>query len=105
MRTAHVVSVRFVFRYQNYTLETIKVDIRCQPYCLQSASYTEVSCPSFHQQHSTRSYQRMGKKHLERYVTEFAGRHNVRELDTIDQMAFLAKGMVGKKLPYKELVS
>ena len=49
------------------------------------------------------TYHRMSPKHLERYVTEFAGRHNVREFDTIDQMAFLAKGMVGKKLPYKEL--
>ncbi len=51
------------------------------------------------------TYHRMSKRHLERYVTEFAGRHNIRELDTIDQMAFLAKGMVGKRLPYKELVS
>ena len=51
------------------------------------------------------TYHRMSKKHLERYVTEFAGRHNVREFDTIDQMAFLAKGMVGKKLPYKKLVN
>ena len=50
-------------------------------------------------------YHRMPPKHLERYVTEFAGRHNVREFDTIDQMAFLAKGMVGKKLPYKKLVN
>ena len=47
----------------------------------------------------------MSPKHLERYVTEFAGRHNVRELDTIDQMALLAKDMVGKNLPYKKLVS
>ena len=51
------------------------------------------------------TYHRMSPKHLERYVTEFSGRHNVRELDTIDQVAFLAKGIVGKKLPYKELVS
>ena len=51
------------------------------------------------------TYHRMSPKHLERYVTEFAGRHNVREFDTIDQMAFLAKGMVGKKLPYKDLIS
>ena len=49
------------------------------------------------------TYHRMSPKHLERYVTEFAGRHNTRELDTIDQMAFLAKGMVGKKLSYREL--
>ena len=51
------------------------------------------------------TYHRMSEKHLERYVTEFAGRHNVREMDTIDQMIFLAKGMVGKKLPYKKLTS
>ena len=47
----------------------------------------------------------MSPKHLERYVVEFAGRYNVREMDTIDQMAFLAMGMVGKRLPYKKLTS
>lgn len=51
------------------------------------------------------TYHRMSEKHLDRYVTEFAGRHNVREMDTIDQMEFLAKGMVGKKLSYKDLIS
>lgn len=51
------------------------------------------------------TYHRVSEKHLGRYVTEFAGRHNVRETDTIDQMAFLAKGMVGKTLPYKKLVN
>lgn len=50
------------------------------------------------------TYHRISPKHLERYVAEFAGRHNVRELDTIDQMASLAKGMAGKKLPYKDLI-
>ena len=51
------------------------------------------------------TYHRISEKHLDRYVTEFAGRHNVREFDTIDQIAFLAKGMVGKHLPYKKLVN
>lgn len=51
------------------------------------------------------TYHRISPKHLERYVTEFAGRHNVREMDTIDQMAFLAKGIVEKRLKYKKLVS
>ena len=51
------------------------------------------------------TYHRVSEKHLGRYVTEFAGRHNVREMDTIDQMAFLAKGIVGKRLKYKELIS
>lgn len=51
------------------------------------------------------TYHRISPKHLERYVTEFSGRHNVREFDTVDQMAFLAKGMAGKRLRYKELTS
>ena len=50
------------------------------------------------------TYHCMSPKHLERYVTEFAGRHNVKDLDTVDQMAVLAKGMMGKNLPYKELI-
>ena len=51
------------------------------------------------------TYHRMSEKHLGRYVNEFAGRHNDRPSDTIDQMASLAKGMVGKRLKYKELTS
>lgn len=31
--------------------------------------------------------------------------NHVRELDTIDQMAFLAKGMTGRRLRYRELIS
>ena len=51
------------------------------------------------------TYHKISPKHLERYVTEFAGRHNIREMDTVDQMAFLAKGIVGKRLKYKELIN
>ena len=29
------------------------------------------------------------RKHLDRYVTEFAGRHNIRDMDTVDQMTHL----------------
>ena len=50
------------------------------------------------------TFHKMSVKHLDRYVQEFAGRHNVRELDTIDQMAKIAKGMDGKRLPYKTLI-
>lgn len=50
------------------------------------------------------TYHKVSEKHLERYVTEFAGRHNIRGIDTIDQMALLAKGMASKRLPYKELI-
>ena len=51
------------------------------------------------------TYHHMSRKHLGRYVREFAGRNNIRDSDTIDQMAFLACGMVGKRLRYRDLVS
>ena len=50
------------------------------------------------------TYHKMSVKHLHRYVAEFAGRHNIRSLDTIEQMAALAVGMVGKRLRYKDLI-
>jgi transposase-like protein len=51
------------------------------------------------------TYHQMSRKHLARYVTEFAGRHNVRDFDTIVQMTMLAKGLDGKRLRYDDLVS
>ena len=50
------------------------------------------------------TYHHMSAKHLNRYVGEFAGRHNQRPLDTINQMANMAEGMVGKQLRYQDLV-
>ncbi len=32
------------------------------------------------------TFHRLSPKHLQRYVDEFAGRHNQRDRDTIDQM-------------------
>ena len=46
----------------------------------------------------------MSEKHLNRYVNEFSGRHNVRSNDTIDQMSKLVRDMIGGQLPYRELV-
>ena len=46
----------------------------------------------------------MSPKHLKRYIKEFAGRHNVRDFGTIVQMELLAKGFVGKRLRYKDLI-
>ena len=44
-------------------------------------------------------------KHLDRYVTEFAGRHNDREADTVDQMSRMVSNMVGKRVRYCDLIS
>lgn len=41
------------------------------------------------------TYHRMSAKHLQRYVNEFAGRHNIRDLDTVDQMVAIVVGLVG----------
>ena len=51
------------------------------------------------------TYHRMSHKHLQRYIDEFCGRHNARTLDTIDQMAGMARGMDGKRLRYRDLVA
>ena len=51
------------------------------------------------------TYHQMSAKHLQRYVGEFTGRHNVRPLDTIDQMGSVAEGMAGKRLRYRDLVA
>ena len=42
-------------------------------------------------------YHKISAKHLQRYVDEFAGRHGVRERDTLDQMQSVVVGMVGKR--------
>ena len=51
------------------------------------------------------TYHQWSEKHLQRYVNEFSGRHNLRKLDTIDQMKAMAKGMDGKRLRYRDLVA
>ncbi len=51
------------------------------------------------------TYHKMSPKHLQRYVNEFAGRHNVRPLDTIQQMHSIVRGLEGKRLRYRDLVA
>ena len=51
------------------------------------------------------TYHQISRKHLDRYACEFAGRHNIRDLGTEDQMGEIARGMMGKRLRYSELVA
>ena len=49
------------------------------------------------------TYHKMSAKHLDRYVKEFSGRHNLRSADTLEQMELTMLRMVGKRLRYKDL--
>lgn len=51
------------------------------------------------------TYHRRSPKHFDRYVAEFAGRHHTRLRDTLEQMARTTRGLVGKQLPYAELIA
>ena len=51
------------------------------------------------------TYHQMSPKHLDRYVREFAGRHNARPMDTLVQMAAVVRGFEGKRLTYASLTS
>ena len=48
-------------------------------------------------------YHKMSPKHLDRYVQEFAGRHNLRDADTLTQMGLVVRGFEGKRLTYAAL--
>ena len=49
-------------------------------------------------------YHKMSAKHLDSY-SQFAGKHNAREDNTITQMQNVVAGMVGKRLMYRDLIA
>ena len=51
------------------------------------------------------TFHKISAKHLHRYVDEFAGRHNIRDFDTLAQMGIIAAGMEDSQLRYKDLVA
>ena len=53
----------------------------------------------------TGTFHKMSPKHLNRYVQGFAGKHNIREEDTIAQMVAVAAGLIGKRLMYRQLIA
>ena len=51
------------------------------------------------------TYHHVSVKHLGRYTSEFAGRHNDRPSDTEAQMRHMVRGSGGKRLTYEDLVA
>ena len=50
-------------------------------------------------------YHKFSQKHLDRYVKAYAGRRNLRELDTIAQMVQLATRFSRVQLSWADLVA
>ena len=50
-------------------------------------------------------FHHISEEHLHRYINEFAGRHNIREYDTVDMMGQVAENMTGHRLTYQSLIS
>ena len=53
----------------------------------------------------TGTFHKMSPKHLERYVRQFSGKHNLRDADTIDIMRHVVAGLIGRRLMYRQLVA
>ena len=51
------------------------------------------------------TFHEISPKHLDRYVKGFAGKHNLRDRDTLDQMQSLVARLVGKRLMYHDLTA
>ena len=51
------------------------------------------------------TYHKISPKHLDRYVRQFAGKHNLREANTLAQMQLVVAGLVGQRLLYRDLTA
>ena len=51
------------------------------------------------------TFHRLSPKHLNRYIQEFAGKHNLRESGTLDQMRDVVARLVGRRLLLRDLVA
>ena len=51
------------------------------------------------------TFHHLSRKHLQRYINEFAGRQTMRRTDTMDQIRMIAKGLEGKSLRYRDLIA
>ena len=62
------------------------------------------SCWSMLKRAHKGTFHNLSEKHLQRYVDEFVARTNIREFGTADQMESVVRSMVGRSLPYADLV-
>ena len=51
------------------------------------------------------TFHKISPKHLDRYVREFAGKHNIRDSGTLAQMRDTVARLVGRNLLYRDLVA
>ena len=51
------------------------------------------------------TFHKMSPKHLQRYVSEFAGKHNIRDSGTLAQMRDTVARLVGRRLLYSDLIA
>ena len=51
------------------------------------------------------TFHRLSPKHLNRYIQEFAGKHNLRESGTLDQMRETVARLVGRRLLLRDLIA
>ena len=51
------------------------------------------------------TFHKISPKHLDRYVQEFAGKHNIRDSGTLAQMRDTVAGLVGRNLLYRDLIA
>ena len=51
------------------------------------------------------TFHKISPKHLQRYVSEFAGKHNIRDSGTIVQMRDTVARLVGRNLLYRDLIA
>ena len=51
------------------------------------------------------TFHKISPKHLQRYVSEFAGKHNIRDSGTLAQMRDTVARLVGRNLLYRDLIA
>ncbi|MDE0399813.1 MAG: IS1595 family transposase [Candidatus Poribacteria bacterium] len=51
------------------------------------------------------TFHHLSAEHLHRYVNEFAGRLNIRDMDTVGMMGAMSAGMHGRRLTYAALIA